>query len=277
MNVAVVHMSGGDFSGSIDDSTRNAISKFAHFHLTNCTASTERLIAMGEARSRILTVGEPGLDQLLQTDFVPLAQLEAELDLPAARPFLVATLHPVTDEVDAAAAQMTTMLAALEETGLTCVVTYPNSDAGGRAMHGALEGWRDKPFLRIVPNLGLRRYLSLIRHAAAVVGNSSSGLYDTPSLRVPAVNIGSRQTGRMRSGNVVDAGFDGGEIVRAIRHVLADERFRAALQSCQNPFGDGHAARRTVDVLNRLRLGAPLIAKWRQEAGPFLAEPVDGL
>jgi len=276
MNIAVVHMSGGDFSGSIDDSIRNAISKFAHFHLTNCGASTERLIAMGESPSRILTAGEPGLDQLLETEFLPLRQLEAELDLPPSNPFLIATLHPVTDEVEAGPAHMTAMLEALEEVGLTAVVTYPNSDAGGQAMRDVLEGWRGRPFLRIVPNLGSRRYLSALRHAAAVVGNSSSGLFDTPTLKVPAVNIGSRQTGRMRGCNVVDAAFDRGEIVSAIRYVLGNADFRASLRQCKNPFGDGHAARRTLDVLKRLRLGPPLIAKWRQETEPFLSETVDG-
>jgi UDP-N-acetylglucosamine 2-epimerase (non-hydrolysing)/GDP/UDP-N,N'-diacetylbacillosamine 2-epimerase (hydrolysing) len=273
MNIPLVHMSGGDVSGSVDDSVRNAISKLASFHLTNCAASTERLVAVGEFRSRIVEVGEPGLDQLFDTDFVPLETLAAELDLPPGEKFLIATLHPVTDGADQAAAQMGTLLEALEELGLVTVFTYPNTDAGGRSMCRILESWRGKTFVRIIPNLGSRRYLSLLRHAAAVVGNSSSGLYEAPTLKIPAVNIGSRQTGRLRADNVVNVDFDRGAIVKAIRFVLDDCDFRARLAECRSPYGDGHAAERTVDIIKRLRLGNALTAKWLPNCGPFL----DGL
>jgi GDP/UDP-N,N'-diacetylbacillosamine 2-epimerase (hydrolysing) len=277
MNMPIVHMSGGDASGSIDDSIRNAISKLASFHLTNCAASTERLVAMGESRLRTVEVGEPGLDQLLRTEFLPLETLAAELDLPPGEKFLMATLHPVTDEADRAAAQMRTLLEALEKVGLTTVFTYPNTDAGGASMRQVLESWRGKSFLRIVPNLGSRRYLSLLRHAAAVVGNSSSGLYETPTLKIPAVNIGSRQTGRLRADNVVDVDFDKGAIVKAIRFVLEDRDFRARLAECRSPYGDGHATERTVDIIKRLRLGNALTAKWLPDSGPFLASMSHGL
>ena len=276
MNIPVVHMSGGDVSGSIDDSVRNAISKFASFHLTNCAPSTERLVATGEQPARIAEVGEPGLDELLRTDFVPLEALAAELGLPPGEKFIIATLHPVTDEADQAGAQMQALIDALEEAGLVTVFTYPNADAGGGAMREVLEAARGKPFLRIVANLGSRRYLSLLRHAAAVVGNSSSGLNDTPTLKIPAVNIGSRQLGRLRADNVVDIGFDKESIVKAIRFVLENAGYRARLAQCCNPYGDGHAAERTVDILKRLILDHALIAKWRNAPGPFLSATGNG-
>jgi UDP-N-acetylglucosamine 2-epimerase (non-hydrolysing)/GDP/UDP-N,N'-diacetylbacillosamine 2-epimerase (hydrolysing) len=275
MNIPVVHMSGGDVSGSVDDAVRNAISKLASFHLTNCMQSSERLVAMGETRARIVEVGDPAVDQLRRVDFAPLDALAKEFDIPAGRPFLVATLHPVTDEADRAARQMETLLDALEEVGLVTVFTHPNADSGGGAMRETLEAARGRPLLRIVPNLGSRRYLSLLRHAAAIVGNSSSGLYDTPTLKIPAVNIGSRQTGRVRADNVVDVDFDRAAIVRTIRFVLNDAGYRAKLAQCRNPYGDGHAAERTVEVLKRLVLGAALTAKWRNAAGPFLTAASD--
>ena len=269
MNIPIVHMSGGDRSGSIDDSIRNAISKLAHFHLTSCDASTKRLTEMGEAPERIMEVGDPGIDQLRRMNFVPLETLAAELGLSSEK-FLLATLHPVTDEADRAAVQMQTLLDALEEIGLVTVFTHPNADAGGGAMRDVLEAARGKPFLRIAPNLGSQRYLSLLRHAAAVVGNSSSGLYDTPTLKIPAINIGSRQTRRVRAENVVDADFDKAAIVKAIRFVLDDPGYRAGLKQCRNPYGDGRATERTIDVLKRLELGHSLVAKWRNSTGPFL-------
>ena len=277
MNIPLVHLSGGDFSGTIDDSVRNAISKFAHFHLTNCAASSERLRALGESSDRIVEVGEPGLDLLRTMEFEPLSELAKALHLPKDEPFLLATLHPVTDEADAAAAQMRTALEALKEVGLPTVFTYPNTDHGGRAMMEVLESWRGQPFLRIEANLGSRRYLSLMRHAAAVVGNSSSGIFEAPSFKIPAVNIGSRQHGRFRANNVVDAPFDRGAIVKAIRFVLEDAAFRKELAECKNPYGDGKTAERVIDILSRLKLNADLIAKWRSPGGNFLAASSRGV
>jgi GDP/UDP-N,N'-diacetylbacillosamine 2-epimerase (hydrolysing) len=277
MNIAIVHMSGGDFSGSIDDSVRNAISKFAHFHLTNCAASTRRLIAMAESPARIVEVGDPALDQVRTTDFLPLNQLASELALPPGQPFLIATLHPVTDEADQSASQMTTLLEALAELGMTTIFTYPNSDHGGRAMRDVLESWRGQSFLRIEPNLGSRRYLSLLRHAGAMVGNSSSGFFEAPSFKIPVVNIGTRQQNRLRASNIVDAECNRADILRALRYALTDGAFRSALASCKSPYGDGRTAERAVDILRRLQLGPALITKWQPHAGPFVAVSRDGL
>ena len=269
MNIPIVHMSGGDHSGSIDDSIRNAISKFAHFHLTTCDASTKRLIGMGEAPDRIREVGDPGIDQLLHMNFVPLETLAAEFGLFDEK-FILATLHPVTDEANQAAAQMQMLLHALEDVGVVTIFTYPNADAGGGAMREVLESWRNRSFLRIVPNLGSHRYLSLLRHAAAIVGNSSSGIVESPAFKVPAVNIGSRQTGRLRAGNVLDVAFDNIAIVEALRTALFDASFRKCVEACRNPYGDGRAAERTVEILKRLRLGKDLTSKWCPSDHGFL-------
>ncbi|MGE3991810.1 UDP-N-acetylglucosamine 2-epimerase [Pseudorhodoplanes sp.] len=271
MNVPIVHMSGGDFSGSIDDSVRNAISKLAHFHLTSSDASTRRLQALGEMLARIVETGDPAIDQLRLTETLPLAPLKSELGIPEDSPFLLATLHPVTDEADRAGAQMQTMLEALAALRMPAIVTFPNSDAGGRAMRDVLNVWRQEPFIRAVASLGSRRYLTLLRHAAAVIGNSSSGIVEAPALKIPVVNIGSRQQNRLRAPNVVDVPHDADAIVKAVRFVREDRAFLEALAQCGSPYGDGHAAERTIDVLTRLKLGPDLIAKWRDAAGPFLA------
>ena len=273
MNIPIVHMSGGDFSGSIDDSVRNAISKFAHVHLTSCAASTRRLVAMGEAAERIIETGDPAIDQIGRMKFVSRAELAAEVGLPSEGAFLVATLHPVTDEADEAAWQMTTFLEALEEVGIRTVLTYPNSDAGGRAMRQVADAWRGRPFLNVQPSMGSRLYLNLLRHAAAMVGNSSSGIVESASFRIPAINVGSRQIGRLRANNVIDVGFNKREIVEAIRRGLEDEIFRGRLADCQNPYGDGHAAERTVKVLRQLVLGPALTAKWKATDFELLRGP----
>lgn len=226
---------------------------------------------MGEEPTRIVEVGEPSLDRLKTMEFLPFADLAKEFELPADKRFLVATLHPVTDEWQSAASQMTTLLHALEQIGMTTVFTYPNSDSGGRSMRDVLEEWRGRYFLRIEANLGTLRYFSLLRHAKAMIGNSSSGLIELPSFGLPVVNLGSRQRGRQRADNVIDVEFDKDRIVDAVKYALSDPRFAERVAKCRNPYGDGTASRRTIDVLRRLNLGPELIAKWKRSAGPFLA------
>ena len=272
MNIPLVHMSGGDYSGSIDDSIRNAISMFSHIHLTTCRLSSERLLAMGESPNRLFEVGEPGLDVIKNMEFVPSEALAQELSLDLSKPIILATQHSVTTEADQAAWQMAQTLQALVELDFQCVFTYPNSDAGGRQMTGVLESYRQNKFIRIVPNLGSEKYLSLMRIASVMVGNSSSGIVESPSFKIPVVNIGTRQHGRLRSTNVVDVPYDKDEIVLAVRYVLENADFRTRLRDCINPYGDGTAADKTVEILERLLITPALLAKWMKSGETFLSE-----
>ncbi len=261
-NVAIVHMSGGDSTGSIDEPIRNAISSFAHLHLTTCAQSSARLIARGEAAGRVIEVGEPVLDVIKSLDPVAPEELARELDLDLGRPIAIATQHPVTTEAGDAAGQITETLEALAALGMQTVFTYPNTDAGGAEMVRVLQSCADRPYLRVVPHLGSLRYLSLMRIAAVMVGNSSSGILEAASFGLPVVNIGTRQHGRLRAANVIDVGYDRAAIVSAVRHALDDPAFRMALRDCRNPYGDGTAVPKTVDILRRLRLVPALLTKW---------------
>ena len=272
MNIPIVHMSGGDRTGSIDDSIRNAISMFSHIHLTTCSSSTERILAMGEHRNRIREVGEPGLDVIRAMSFSSKESLAQELDLDLTRPLVLATQHPVTTEADQAAWQISQTLEALAELSFPTVFTYPNTDAGGKEMVAVLESYRTNSFIRIVPNLGSEKYLSLMKAANVVVGNSSSGILEAPSFRTPVVNIGTRQHGRLRASNVVDVGYDKEQIKRAIRFVLEDEGFRGKLPDCKNPYGDGTTAEKVVHVLTRLAVKESLLTKWVQSDEEFLLQ-----
>ena len=277
MNIPIVHMSGGDRTGSIDDSIRNAISKFSHIHLTTCAESSKRLLAMEETLPRIIEVGEPGLDMIMQMHYIEPEELARELALDLSQPIILAAQHPVTTESENAAWQMRQTLEALERLAMQVVCTYPNSDTGGREMTKILESYRGKSFLRIVPNLGSRKYLSLLRVASVIVGNSSSGIFEAPSFKLPAVNIGTRQYGRLRACNVIDIGHEQDEIIRAIEYALHDKDFRGKLAGCRNPYGDGRAAERTVHVLKRLRLTPALLSKWIETPEQFVEEFPDGL
>jgi UDP-N-acetylglucosamine 2-epimerase (non-hydrolysing)/GDP/UDP-N,N'-diacetylbacillosamine 2-epimerase (hydrolysing) len=270
-NVAVVHMSGGDSTGSIDEPIRNAISDFAHVHLTTCAQSSARLVARGEAAGRVFEVGEPVLDVIRTMEPVAPGELARELALDLSRPVAIATQHPVTTEAGDAARQITETLEALAALGMQTVFTYPNTDAGGAEMVRVLQSYASRPFLRIIPHLGSLRYLSLMRIAAVMVGNSSSGILEAASFGLPVVNVGTRQHGRLRAANVIDVGYDRAAIVSAIRRALHDPAFRAALRECRNPYGDGNAAPRTVDILQRLRIVPALLAKWIATGESFVA------
>lgn len=271
MNIPVVHMSGGDFSGSIDDSIRNAVSKFSHIHLTTCRQSSERLEAMGEPRNRIFEVGEPGLDVIKNMNFIQPEVLAEEFALDISRPIILAAQHPVTTEADLAAYQMTETLEALKVLNIQTVFTYPNSDAGGREMIKVLESYRDCDFIRIVPNLGSKKFLSLMKISSVMVGNSSSGIFESPSFKIPVVNVGTRQHGRVRAFNVIDVPYDKNRIISAVQFALEDADFLVKLNDCINPYGDGASAGRTVEILRRLLITPALLTKWMEHKESFMS------
>ena len=264
LNIAVAHVHGGERSGTVDDLVRNAITKLSHVHLAATEEAAERLHAMGERSENVHVVGAPGLDYLRRFDPMPVQQLAEESGFKgfdADRPFVIFTQHPVTLEMDHAAEQMTASLSALQQSNVQVIATYPNSDAGGRAMIDVLEGWDRGDWLHVTQNLGQRRYASALKHAAAVVGNSSSGIIEAPFFGVPVVNIGTRQQGRLRADNVLDVGYDQEAIHAGVACALADEAFIARARNTKNPYGDGHAGERIVEILASLEIGPRLLGK----------------
>jgi len=271
VNVPVVHMSGGDRTGTIDDAIRNAITAFAHVHLTTCDESSARLRAAGEAATRIFQVGEPALDVILHLQPISRQVLCADLGLDPGRPIVLATQHSVTDRAVHAGEDVRQTLAALADLGMQTVFTYPNTDSGYEAIVAALESWQPRDFLRVVPHLGQQRYLSFMHEAVMLVGNSSSGILEAPSFALPVINVGTRQHRRTRACNVIDVECEQHAIRAAMERALHDGDFRAGLSRCRNPYGDGRCAERTVDILVRLRLEPELTAKWLDDGATVLS------
>jgi UDP-hydrolysing UDP-N-acetyl-D-glucosamine 2-epimerase len=203
-----------------------------------------RLAAMGEQRWRILQVGAPGLDLLATEAQGDLTALRARLGL-AEGPYLLVVQHPETVGAADPAAQLDATLGAVAASGLPAVALFPNADAGGRAMVERL--FAAAPSVIVVPSLPRPDFATLLAGAAALVGNSSSGIIEAPLLRIPAVNVGSRQEGRTRGDNVVDVAADRAAIEGALAQVL-DPRFRMGLSGV-SPYGDGSSAPRIIDAL----------------------------
>jgi len=258
----VAHIHGGEASeGAMDNQIRHAITKLAHLHFASAPEHGKRIAAMGEEDWRIHVVGAPGLDRLRTVGLLSRDEVAAALGLPPARPWLLVTFHPVTLEHEDTPRHVDELLAALDAVDATLVMTYPNADTAGRTIVERVEDFAARtPRARIFRNLGDRLYLSLLKHADAMVGNSSSGLIEAPSFALPVVNVGSRQRGRLRGGNVVDVAPRRDDIVRGIRTALAPD-LRRRLDGQPNPYGDGRAASRIVAVLREVALDARLIQK----------------
>lgn len=273
-NFPTAHIEGGDLTegGALDDSVRHAMTKLAHLHFTTNQQATNRVLAMGEEPWRVHTVGFPAIDLIEEGRFSTIAEVQAQLGLDAARPIVLFTQHSVTTEFDRAAEQIAASLAALEKlagSGVQVVVTYPNNDAGGRAMIERIEALAARAVPGITVRRSLGRYLyhgvlALARVANARVvcaGNSSSGIKETPAFGCPAINIGSRQDGRLRGANVVDVGYDTAAIAAAIQRGLNDEAFREQCRRADNPYHLGNAGRKIAEVLASVPLGERLLRK----------------
>lgn len=261
-NIPVAHIAGGELTeGAIDDNLRHSITKLSHLHFTQTQEYAERVMRMGEEPWRVTVCGSPSLDNLRSLKLLAAPELEQRVDVRLGKPFLLVTYHPVTLETDDTARQVGELLAALEAVGMPVVFTMPNADPANATIRRAVEQFvRGRENAWALENLGTQAYFSMMALAAAMVGNSSSGIIEAPSFRLPVVNIGTRQDGRVRGQNVLDVGYGRAEIAAAIRCAVAPE-FRADLRDSRSPYGEGDASTRIVERLKSVPLDARLIRK----------------
>lgn len=246
--VPVIHVHGGEeTAGAMDNALRHAITKLSHLHFTSHPEHTARVIALGEDPATVYTVGAPGLDNLQRTDLPSRSNLEQFLGVELRPPVVLVTMHPTTlggnPEREAAA-----ITAAMDRVEATYVITLPNVDPGSESLRAGLLAAAHAPRRKAVEALGERRYWAAMRCADAMMGNSSSAIIEAPALGLPAVNVGDRQKGRLRGGNVMDAAVDAEAIAAALRRALTSE-FRAQAKAAPSPFGQGGASRRIIEVL----------------------------
>jgi GDP/UDP-N,N'-diacetylbacillosamine 2-epimerase (hydrolysing) len=250
MNIPVAHIQGGEVTGSIDESIRHAMSKFSHIHFPATELSKQRLIRMGEDPSSIYVVGCPSIDVLVNTPYLDKFEIEKLLGIDLSVPTLLMIQHPVTTEHLDSYAQIKETVEAIKESGIQCVVLLPNNDAG----HAKIIEYIKENDLKWFPSLSTEVFVNLYRNVSALIGNSSSGIHETPTLKIPTINIGTRQKGRERAQNVIDVPNKKGEILKAIHKAIYDEEFRTMVSKVNNPYGDGHSAERIVDVLRNIKL-----------------------
>jgi UDP-hydrolysing UDP-N-acetyl-D-glucosamine 2-epimerase len=258
----IAHLHGGEGTeGQIDESIRHAITKMSHLHFVSTEYYRDRIIRMGEEPWRVIVSGAPGLDNVRHMSLMDKKQLEAHLGLSLHADSLLVTFHPVTLEYEDTAWHITELLAGLEMADRPVIFTYPNADTRGRVIIEAIELFvKEHESAKVIVNIGTRAYFSLLKCVKAMVGNSSSGIIEAASFKLPVVNIGSRQRGRIHGKNVIHAGHHRSEILEAIRKATAPT-FKASLAGIKNPYGDGCAAEKIVHVLQTLELNSNLILK----------------
>jgi len=262
LGIAIGHIHGGETTeGALDEGYRHAITKLSHLHFAATTQAARRIIQMGEQPDRVSICGAPGIETAGRTNRMNVQQLGQALHLRLEPGFILVTYHPSTISEQPVAEQIKQLLAALGELDHQLVFTRPNADAGNHRITVSLEKFAaERKNAHLFASVGQEVYVNLMRHAAGMVGNSSSGIIEAPSIPLAVVNVGPRQQGRLRAGNVIDVDCRAKAIVDGIRRALADE-FQRSLSHVENPYGNGNTSGHIAGVLAGVELGTKLLRK----------------
>lgn len=262
-NIPIAHSGGGNITegGCLDDTVRHLITKMASLHFVTCEINGKNILKLGEEPWRIVVAGSTSVETVLNWKLLSKRELEDIFKINLKEPVILFTQHPVASCWRQSRSQVRESLKALKETGYQVVITYPNSDAGGADIIEEYKEWLGYDKFTFVENLGRIKYLSLMKHVKAVVGNSSSGILETPIFKVPAVNIGDRQKGRIRSTNVLDVDYSADQIKEAIEKSIKDQSFLEKVKYCKNPFGNGKASEIIINSLKENYGNVKLLSK----------------
>ncbi len=254
MNIPVAHTMGGEVSGTIDESIRHAVTKFAHIHFPASRDAAERIVKLGEPRETLHLVGCPRIDlvaELLKNDRDNLerglfsAGVGEALNID--EPFVMVSQHPVITEYGEGERQISATMEAVRDVGLPAIVLWPNADAGSDDIARGIRKWRERGFdrrMHFFKNLPVETYVALMGRTACLIGNSSSGIREGAFIGTPVVNVGSRQSGRERGHNVIDVACE-----REVIRDAVERQINHGFYASDPVYGDGHAGRRIADIL----------------------------
>lgn len=258
--IPVAHLFGGDTTeGAFDEAIRHSITKMAHFHFVSHGDAACRVKQLGEDPRNVFVVGSTGVDQIKRLQLLDRASLEKDLEFSFRKRNLLVTFHPATLDGDPPEMQFGELLSAIDQIGsdVGVIFTKPNADTCGRVLIEMVDDFcQNRPNAKAFTSLGQLRYLSVMAQVDAVVGNSSSGLYEAPSYRVPTVNIGDRQKGRLQAASVINCQVTVTEILQAIRNA-----FDLDCRQVTNPYGDGNSSDKIAQVLRTIELNDSLLKK----------------
>ena len=252
IGISVAHISGGDVTeGAVDDAIRHCLTKMSYLHFPGCEQSAKRIIQMGEQPDRVFNVGELGVENCLNMKILSRKELSKSIGFDKVLDnYCVVTFHPVTMEADTAESQVYELIGAMDaQQSMSYIITMANADAGGRAINDIWikEGKKRSNWL-IATSLGVLRYLSAVKYARLVIGNSSSGVIEAPSMGTPTINIGDRQKGRVMAESVICCEPDKSCIADAMKKALTYD-FQEKAKHIKSPFGNGTTSKLIVDII----------------------------
>lgn len=249
LHIPIAHIHGGETTeGAIDESIRHAVTKMSYLHFTSCEAYRRRVIQLGESPDRVFNVGALGVENIRRACLMSREELSASVGFDLSGEYAVLTYHPVTLEDGSETKDMEEVFAATDSfPEIKFLFTKANADRGGTKINQMIDTYVSEHPGRCmaVHSLGMIRYLSALKYAACVIGNSSSGIIETPSFGVPTVNIGDRQKGRIQAENIINCTAEKSAIADAIRKALSEE-FRMIARNAVNPYGDGNTSKKIV-------------------------------
>ncbi len=250
MNKIVAHLEGGEVTGTIDESIRHATTKFAHIHFTTNDVATQRLIRMGENKKQIFVVGNPSLDSIKSIRKIPKYEIESKFEINLKKPFVIIMQHTVTTEIGDVEKHILQTINAINELNIQAIIIHGNTDAGSKKIMKVLKNSNIKQYA----SLEFEYYINLLKYATALVGNSSSGIMEAPFLHVPSINIGTRQSGRLRSPSVIDVGYNKDQIKNAILKAINNKQFHKKVKNQKRLYGDGNSAKKIIKILENIDL-----------------------
>lgn len=261
LNIPVAHIHGGEVSGSIDESVRHAITKLSHLHFTSTTKSAERITKLGEEPWRIHTVGAPRIDTIMNTELPKIQNVFGKYNIEfLPNDYLLFVFHPVSTEVHDVGEQVENCMNVLVESKENIIVILPNSDAGNDKIFEVYERFGNNSKFNFITNFSPVDYLTVLKHAKGLVGNSSSGIIEAASFHVPVLNIGTRQNGRDRSANVIDVSIEKEEIAHGLKKITSED-YKKQMDDVKNIYGDGSASQGIIRVLKEINLEPSLLNK----------------
>ena len=260
MGIPIAHVQAGDKSGHIDDSSRYAIAKLGHIHFASCEDSAERLRKLGEQEFRIFNTGAPQLDDINRS-FDKSNILIEDINIDLNKPYLLLVYHPVMVEREEIDEQISAVIEACLESELSVIWIAPNSDLGHGNIFKLINKYKNNSQITSIKNLERDIYLKLLFNCEVIVGNSSSGILEAPSYKVPVVNIGNRQRGRPQASNILNCDNRKESIKKSISKALNDNKFQISCKNAKNPYGDGRSSQRICKILSQIKIDKNLLDK----------------
>ena len=258
MNIPVAHIQGGEVSGTIDESIRHAMSKFSHYHLVSNKDAQQRLIKMGEEKSKIHIVGCPSIEALFNEKLLSKKSLEKKFGLNLNNKFIIVIQHSVTTELNNTQNQIKRTIDAIKKSKIQTLFICPNNDAGSTIILKAIKKSKN---IFSTPTLTLSEYRSLLQRSFALVGNSSSGIHEASSFKKPVINIGSRQNRRLRSKNIIDVQHNTSQILHAIKMLENKTFYNKLIKNLKNPYSSPNTSSKIIKILKKIKLNQNTLQK----------------